>query len=212
MHGFSLLKPDLYRNVGSSISEWPVSLRSSGLGESVRFSIFQRFEAPITFKAMAFCDSSRTAKASDDNLSSRFEHLDGHTPAMSSVKCGALSGGITPSRFVRSSLYAQMPLIFFFSSWAHFISHFCPVDVREFLVTITSTPSDRKMKLCTCVGMRRRYPGHKSYGLGKLCAIYDIELEDHHRALCDARAAARLLNLINKKRDDGISAEPVQAA
>ncbi|WP_283844063.1 3'-5' exonuclease [Bradyrhizobium japonicum] len=67
-------------------------------------------------------------------------------------------------------------------------------------------------KLCTCAGMRRRYPGHKSYGLGKLCAIYDIELEDHHRALCDARAAARLLNLINKKRDDGISAEAAQAA
>jgi DNA polymerase-3 subunit epsilon len=67
-------------------------------------------------------------------------------------------------------------------------------------------------KLCTCVGMRRRYPGHKSYGLGKLCAIYDIELEDHHRALCDARAAARLLNLINKKRDEGVSAEAVQAA
>lgn len=57
-------------------------------------------------------------------------------------------------------------------------------------------------KLCTCVGMRRRYPGHKSYSLGKLCAIYGIELEDHHRALCDARAAARLLNLINRKRTD----------
>jgi DNA polymerase-3 subunit epsilon len=55
-------------------------------------------------------------------------------------------------------------------------------------------------KLCTCAGMRRRYPGHKSYGLGKLCAIYQIELEDHHRALCDARAAASLLNLINRKR------------
>jgi DNA polymerase-3 subunit epsilon len=67
-------------------------------------------------------------------------------------------------------------------------------------------------KLCTCVGMRRRYPGHKSYGLGKLCSIYGIELEDHHRALCDARAAARLLNLINKKRDDGVSAEAEQAA
>ena len=56
-------------------------------------------------------------------------------------------------------------------------------------------------KLCTCAGMRRRYPGHKSYGLGNLCAIYQIELEDHHRALCDARAATRLLNLINLKRD-----------
>jgi DNA polymerase-3 subunit epsilon len=60
-------------------------------------------------------------------------------------------------------------------------------------------------KLCTCVGMRRQYPGHKSYSLGKLCQLYEIELEDHHRALCDARAAAGLLNLINRKREDGRS-------
>ena len=57
-------------------------------------------------------------------------------------------------------------------------------------------------KLCTCAGMRRRYPGHKSYGLGNLCRVYKIELEDHHRALCDARATAYLLNLINLKRSD----------
>ena len=57
-------------------------------------------------------------------------------------------------------------------------------------------------KLCTCAGMRRRYPGHKSYGLGKLCEIYGIELENHHRALCDARASVHLLNLINQKRSE----------
>jgi len=56
-------------------------------------------------------------------------------------------------------------------------------------------------KLCTVAGMRRRYPGHKSYGLGNLCEIYEIELETHHRALCDARATAHLLNLINLKRE-----------
>jgi Exonuclease len=56
-------------------------------------------------------------------------------------------------------------------------------------------------KLCTCAGMRRRYPGHKSYSLGNLCETYDIDLKDHHRALCDARAAAQLLNLINQQRD-----------
>src|ERR1700712_3405235 len=56
-------------------------------------------------------------------------------------------------------------------------------------------------KLCTVAGMRRRYPGHKSYGLGKLCALYGIELETHHRALCDARATSFLLNLINQKRE-----------
>jgi len=51
--------------------------------------------------------------------------------------------------------------------------------------------------------MRRRYPGHKSYGLGKLCEFYGIELETHHRALCDARATSFLLNLINQKREAG---------
>jgi DNA polymerase-3 subunit epsilon len=56
-------------------------------------------------------------------------------------------------------------------------------------------------KLCTVAGMRRRYPGHKSYSLGKLCVLYGIQLETHHRALCDARATSYLLNLINQKRE-----------
>ncbi|MCK1564293.1 VRR-NUC domain-containing protein [Bradyrhizobium sp. 173] len=60
-------------------------------------------------------------------------------------------------------------------------------------------------KLCTCAGMRRRYPGHKSYGLGKLCEVYGIELDNHHRALCDARASVHLLNLINRKRREELA-------
>ena len=55
-------------------------------------------------------------------------------------------------------------------------------------------------KFCTCAGMRRYYPGHRSYSLGRICSLYEISLEQHHRALCDASAAARLLNLINLKR------------
>jgi DNA polymerase-3 subunit epsilon len=66
-------------------------------------------------------------------------------------------------------------------------------------------------KLCTCASMRRQYPGHTSYSLGNLCRAYDIDLRDHHRALCDARATAHLLNLINRKRVDvelpGLSTE-----
>ena len=56
-------------------------------------------------------------------------------------------------------------------------------------------------KFCTCAGMRRYYPGHRSYSLGRICSIYEISLEQHHRALCDAEAAAKLLNLINRKRE-----------
>ena len=69
-------------------------------------------------------------------------------------------------------------------------------------------------KLCTVAGMRRSYPGNKSYSLGNICAVFDIELETHHRALCDARAAAQLLNLINMKRVTGAIAaeEESQAA
>ncbi|MDP5206703.1 3'-5' exonuclease, partial [Alishewanella sp. SMS9] len=46
-------------------------------------------------------------------------------------------------------------------------------------------------QLCTVVNMRRFYPGHVSYSLGKLCQALDIPLLNHHRALDDAKAAAQ---------------------
>jgi DNA polymerase-3 subunit epsilon len=55
-------------------------------------------------------------------------------------------------------------------------------------------------KLCTCASMRKLYPGHKSYSLANLCRTFDIALNQHHRALCDAEAAAELLLLINERR------------
>ncbi len=58
----------------------------------------------------------------------------------------------------------------------------------------------RAPKFCTVTGMRRYYPGHKSYGLGNICALVGIDLENHHRALDDARAASELLMMINSQR------------
>jgi DNA polymerase-3 subunit epsilon len=58
----------------------------------------------------------------------------------------------------------------------------------------------RYPKLCTCASMRKLYPGHRSYSLAALCAQFDISLQQHHRALCDAKAAAELLLLVNEKR------------
>ncbi|QUS39483.1 exonuclease [Tardiphaga alba] len=55
-------------------------------------------------------------------------------------------------------------------------------------------------KVCTCAGMRKTHPGLGSYGLGNLSRTFGLDLETHHRALCDARAAAGLLNLMNAKR------------
>lgn len=58
----------------------------------------------------------------------------------------------------------------------------------------------RHPKICTVASMRKLYPGHRSYSLKNLCHDYDIALTTHHRALCDARAAAELLKLVNIKR------------
>lgn len=55
-------------------------------------------------------------------------------------------------------------------------------------------------KICTCSSMRKLYPGHKSYSLKNLCEAFEIDLKSHHRALCDAKAAAELLKLVNTKR------------
>jgi len=58
----------------------------------------------------------------------------------------------------------------------------------------------RHPKLCTCASMRKLYPGSDSYSLAALCRQYEIPLRQHHRAMCDAQAAAELLLLINERR------------
>ncbi|WP_339719866.1 exonuclease domain-containing protein [uncultured Paraglaciecola sp.] len=55
-------------------------------------------------------------------------------------------------------------------------------------------------KLCTVREMRKCYPGLHSYSLGNLCETYNIALENHHRALCDAEAAAELLKMIHQQQ------------
>ncbi len=63
----------------------------------------------------------------------------------------------------------------------------------------------RHAKLCTCASMRKLYPGHSSYSLASLCRQFDIPLKRHHRAMCDAEAAAELLLLVNEKRSQRLS-------
>lgn len=62
--------------------------------------------------------------------------------------------------------------------------------------------SFRYPKLCTCASMRKLYPGRRSYSLAALAGAYDIPLRNHHRALCDAQAAAQLLLIVNEKRSE----------
>lgn len=59
-----------------------------------------------------------------------------------------------------------------------------------------------KPKACTVAGMRRAYPGLASYSLKNLCRHFAIPLDSHHRALCDARAAAELFLLMDLSKKD----------
>jgi len=63
----------------------------------------------------------------------------------------------------------------------------------------------RYPKLCTCSSMRKFYPGLPSYSLGELCRQFGIPLRQHHRAMCDAEAAAELLFMVNEKRGDALA-------
>ncbi|MEG3765574.1 exonuclease domain-containing protein [Alteromonas sp. 14N.309.X.WAT.G.H12] len=55
--------------------------------------------------------------------------------------------------------------------------------------------SYRRPKLCTVRESRKHFPGLSSYSLAALTHHFDIAMEQHHRALSDAQAAAELLKM-----------------
>jgi DNA polymerase-3 subunit epsilon len=111
--------------------------------------------------------------------------------------------GITNEMVRNAPVFAEIANSFIsFMGDAIFVAHNVNFDYG--FISCEYQRLDRRFrfpKLCTCAGMRRQYPGHRSYSLGPLCGLYEISLDNHHRALCDARAAGHLLNLINRKRE-----------
>ncbi len=58
-----------------------------------------------------------------------------------------------------------------------------------------------RTQMCTCAGMRKSFPGIKSYGLKNLSHHFQIKLDQHHRAMSDAKAATELLFLMTGHRE-----------
>lgn len=58
----------------------------------------------------------------------------------------------------------------------------------------------KRPKLCTVQTMRQHYKGLASYSLANLSKHFNINMQQHHRALSDAIAAAELLKLVNQAR------------
>ena len=82
-----------------------------------------------------------------------------------------------------------------------FVAHNVNFDYGFFKQEYERIERNFKMpKLCTVRETRKHFPGLKSYSLGNLCQTFDIPLESHHRALCDAEAAAALLKMVHQKK------------
>lgn len=114
--------------------------------------------------------------------------------------------GITPAMVEEAPIFADVAdRLSAFLENAIFVAHNVEFDYRFIAQEFRRLGRGFRMpKLCTCASMRKLYPGHRSYGLAALTAAYDIPLKSHHRALCDAEAAAHLLLMINEKRRDSL--------
>ena len=110
--------------------------------------------------------------------------------------------GIDESMVARAPLFADIADSFAeFMGDAIFAAHNVNFDYG--FISTEYQMIDRKFrhpKICTCSSMRKLYPGYRSYSLKNLCQEFEIDLKSHHRALCDAQAAAELLKMVNEKR------------
>lgn len=110
--------------------------------------------------------------------------------------------GITNEMVADAPKFSDIAERFFeFTKGAIFVAHNVRFDYgfmqKEFQRLETSFV---RPVLCTVQGMRKHYPGLHSYSLKNLCVNFNISLEQHHRAMFDAKAAAELLNLIHAKK------------
>ncbi len=81
-------------------------------------------------------------------------------------------------------------------SGAVFVAHNVNFDYGFVRAELTRLELDLRMpKLCTVRQARKYFPKLSSYSLGHLCRELDVRLDNHHRALDDALAAAELLRM-----------------
>lgn len=89
-----------------------------------------------------------------------------------------------------------------FTEGSIFVAHNVGFDYGFFRQEFSRLEINYKSpKLCTVKLARQYFPGLASYSLGKLCNDLDIQLDNHHRAMADAKAAADILLMVNEQRE-----------
>jgi DNA polymerase-3 subunit epsilon len=88
-----------------------------------------------------------------------------------------------------------------FTQGAIFVAHNVKFDYGFIQKEFAKLEQDYvRPHMCTVQGMRKAFPGLASYSLKNLTQYFQISLETHHRALCDAKAATELLLLMQGKK------------
>ncbi|MBU2978287.1 exonuclease domain-containing protein [Alteromonas sp. C1M14] len=115
----------------------------------------------------------------------------------------AIPGAITRLTGITNAMVADAPVfeqvadaIDRFTQDCVFVAHNVNFDygfVRQEFSRLEQ--SYRRPKLCTVRESRKHFPGLSSYSLAALTHHFDIAMEQHHRALSDAQAAAELLKI-----------------
>ncbi len=106
--------------------------------------------------------------------------------------------GITDAMVQDAPKFAEIAESFRqFTEGAIFVAHNVKFDYGFVQKEFARIEHDfHRTQMCTCLGMRKNFPGIKSYGLKNLTHHFQISLDQHHRALCDAKASAELLLLM----------------
>lgn len=110
--------------------------------------------------------------------------------------------GITNEMVARAPTFADLAEKFLeFSEGAIFAAHNVRFDYG--FIQSEYARLDRSFVrpvFCTRQNARKYFPELPSHGLKNICESLGVELAEHHRALCDARAAAEILRRIQERR------------
>lgn len=106
--------------------------------------------------------------------------------------------GITDEMVVAAPTFSGIANEFLkFTEEAIFVAHNVRFDYGFIQKEFARLEIDfNRTQLCTCQGMKKAFPGIKSYGLKNLSHHFQITMEQHHRAMSDAKAATELLLLM----------------
>lgn len=110
--------------------------------------------------------------------------------------------GITNDMVANAPTFADLAQeIECFTEGAIFVAHNVNFDygfIKQEFARLEQT--FKRPKLCTVRESRKAHPGLPSYSLAALTAHFNIDMQQHHRALSDAKAAAQLLLLAQQSQ------------